>query len=90
MFEISDLIIFITVRKVFKYGVFSGPYFPAFGLNTEYLSVFRPNAPRWLPQSIIFLKVNCQSQITAPRPINEMFFYPSHTETLILVILVFW
>ena len=22
-------------RKVSKYGVFSGPYFPAFGLNTE-------------------------------------------------------
>ena len=24
-----------TAWKVFKYGVFSGPYFPAFGLNTE-------------------------------------------------------
>ena len=24
-----------TVRKVSKYGVFSGSYFPAFGLNTE-------------------------------------------------------
>ena len=24
-----------TVWKVCKYGVFSGPYFPAFGLNTE-------------------------------------------------------
>ena len=24
-----------TARKVFKYGVISGPYFPAFGLNTE-------------------------------------------------------
>ena len=24
-----------TLRKVFKYGVFSGPYFPLFGLNTE-------------------------------------------------------
>ena len=23
-----------TVWKVSKYGVFSGPYFPAFGLNT--------------------------------------------------------
>ena len=28
-----------TAWKVSKYGVFSGPYFPAFGLNT-YLSVF--------------------------------------------------
>ena len=25
----------LTARKVSKYGVFSGPYFPAFGLNTE-------------------------------------------------------
>ena len=25
----------IIVRKVSKYGVFSGPHFPAFGLNTE-------------------------------------------------------
>ena len=25
----------ITVWNVSKYGVFSGPYFPAFGLNTE-------------------------------------------------------
>ena len=24
-----------TVQNVSKYGVFSGPYFPAFGLNTE-------------------------------------------------------
>ena len=24
-----------TAWKVSKYGVFSGPYFPAFGLNTE-------------------------------------------------------
>ena len=24
-----------TVWKVSKYGVFSGPYFPTFGLNTE-------------------------------------------------------
>ena len=24
-----------TARKVSKYGVFSGPYFPVFGPNTE-------------------------------------------------------
>ena len=24
----------ITARKMSKYGVFSGPYFPVFGLNT--------------------------------------------------------
>ena len=27
--------IYYTAWKVSKYGVFSGPYFPAFGLNTE-------------------------------------------------------
>ena len=29
----------ITTWKVSKYGVFSGPYFPIFGLNTEIYSV---------------------------------------------------
>ena len=28
------LLITSTAGKVFKYGVFSGPYFPVFGLNT--------------------------------------------------------
>ena len=29
-----------TARKVSKYGVISGPYFPIFGLNTEICGVF--------------------------------------------------
>ena len=29
---------------------FSGPYFPAFGLNTEYLPVFSPNAGKYGPE----------------------------------------
>ena len=29
----------ITAREVSKYGVFSGPYLPVFGLNTETFSV---------------------------------------------------
>ena len=29
----------ITAGKVSKYGVFSGPYFPVFGMNTETYSV---------------------------------------------------
>ena len=33
-----------TARKMTKYGCFSGPYFPAFGLNTERYGVFSPNA----------------------------------------------
>ena len=34
---------------------FSGPYFPAFGLNTEryeYLSIFRPNAGKYKPEKL--------------------------------------
>ena len=30
-----ECVFILTVWKVSKYGVFSGPYFPAFGLNTE-------------------------------------------------------
>ena len=34
-YNLSNFLDFtITVRKVFKYGVFSGPYFLVFGLNT--------------------------------------------------------
>ena len=37
-----------TAWKLIKYGVFSGPYFPAFGLNTErYLSLFSPNVGKY-------------------------------------------
>ena len=41
--DLCKLGIFVlnTVRKVSKYGVFSGPYFPAFGPNTEiYLHIW--------------------------------------------------
>ena len=31
----------ITTKKVSKYGVFSGPYFPVFGRNTEIQSEYR-------------------------------------------------
>ena len=39
----------VTVWKVSKYGVFSGLYYPAFGLNTERyaLSVLSPNAGKY-------------------------------------------
>ena len=37
-----------TLReKKSKYGLFSGSYFPAFGLNTERYSVFSPNAGKY-------------------------------------------
>ena len=45
-----------------NYGVISGPYFPSFGLNTEryglnteYLSVFSPNAGKYGPEKTPYL-----------------------------------
>ena len=43
-----------TAWKVAKYGVISGPYFPAFGLNTE-RSVFSPNAGKYEPEITPYL-----------------------------------
>ena len=44
-----------TAWKVTKYGVISGPYFPAFGLNTSYLSVSSPNVGRYGPEITPYL-----------------------------------
>ena len=45
----------VKLREVSKYGVFTGPYFPTFGLNTEgyrvSLSVFSPNTGKYEPES---------------------------------------
>ena len=49
---------YFTVWKVSTYGVFSGPYFSAFGLNRrdmEYLSVFSPNAEKYGPEKTPYL-----------------------------------
>ena len=43
---------FYTVLKVPKYGVFSGPYFPA---SFTYLSVFSPNAGKYGPEKTLYL-----------------------------------
>ena len=48
-----------------KYGGFSGPYFPVFGLNTEkygvsftpYLSVFSPNKEKYGPEKTLYLDI---------------------------------
>ena len=49
----------ILCVKVSKCGVFSGPYFPAFGLirksDTEYLSVFSSNAGKYGPGKTPYL-----------------------------------
>ena len=44
-----------TSWKVSKYGVFSGLYFPAFGLNTPYLSVFSLNVGKYGPEKTPYL-----------------------------------
>ena len=41
--------------KVSKYGVFSGPYFPAVGLNKERSGVFSPNARKYGPEKAPYL-----------------------------------
>ena len=45
----------LTAWKVSKYGVYSGPYFPAFGLNTERYFVFSPNAGKYGPEKTPYL-----------------------------------
>ena len=51
--------VFYNACKVSKYGVFSGPYFPAFGLNTEkyFVSyfVFSPNVGKYGPEKTPYL-----------------------------------
>ena len=38
-----------------RYGVLTGPYFPAFGLNTERYEVFSPNAGKYGPEKTPYL-----------------------------------
>ena len=38
-----------------KYGVFSGPYFPVFGLNTEIYGVNGPNVGKYGPEKTPYL-----------------------------------
>ena len=42
---------FYHCAKSVRIRKFSGPYFPALGLNTEYLSVFIPNAGKYGPNT---------------------------------------
>ena len=39
-----------ALSEVSKYGAFSGPCFPAFGLNMERYEVFSPNAGKYGPE----------------------------------------
>ena len=50
--ENENKIIFVDfhcMKYVFIWS-YSGPFFPAFGMNTKYLSVFSPNAGKYGPE----------------------------------------
>ena len=47
--------ILVIASKMCQYGVFSCPYFPAFGLSTEIYSVFSPNARKCGPEKTPYL-----------------------------------
>ena len=51
------MFIFICEKTHFVKSVQSGPYFPAFGLDTEryFASVFRPNAGKYGPEKTLYL-----------------------------------
>ena len=52
-FHLCDLFVLFIAQKVSKYGVFSGPYIPAFGMNTEIygvISVFSPGIGKYGPE----------------------------------------
>ena len=42
----------IALREKYPYSEFPGPYFPTFGLNTHYLSVFSPNVEKYGPEKL--------------------------------------
>ena len=74
----------ITAWKVSKYGVIAGPYFPAFGLNTERYFVFSPNAGKYGPEITPYFGtfhavkycLQCWSEIPQlSRYFFEFFFY---------------
>ena len=62
-----------TTWKVSKYGVFSGPYFPAFGLNTERY-VKRGRREKWEIVQIAFFLIifvtNCQLTLSWRRSLS--------------------
>ena len=62
---------------------FLGPYFPAFGLNTPYLSVRSPNTGKYGPQKIMYLDtfhaVCCYE--TNSQPIGNSFLMHSSPQS---------
>ena len=50
----------VTVRNVSKYGVFSGPYFPVFGLSTERYEVSLRIWDKYINSLIMFCFLFCE------------------------------
>ena len=86
----------IIVLRHFWYSLYLCPCLDQ-GLFMSYLcdpcdfihpaQVSRWDVPRWLPRSINLLKLFPWSQTMPSRPINKLFFYRGHKETLSPVIL---
>ena len=53
LYNKKKLVLIFTAWKVSKYRVFSGPYFPTFGLNME--RYFSPNAGKYEPEKTPYL-----------------------------------
>ena len=61
-----------TAWKVPKYAVFSGPYFPVVGLNTEIYSVFSSNKGKQGPEKTLYLDTFHAKQFMI---ISNQFYY---------------
>ena len=61
-----------TAWKVPKYAVFSGPYFPVVGLNTEIYSVFSSNKGKQGPEKTLYLDTFHARQFMK---ISNQFYY---------------
>ena len=48
----TKILSLVSLREKCPYSKFSGPHFPAFGLNTPYLSVFSPNPTKYGPEKL--------------------------------------
>ena len=56
----KDFKVYYAAWKVSKYGVFSGPYFPVFGLNTEIYRTEYGDLLRKSPYSVQIQKMTDQ------------------------------
>ena len=71
-----------TAWKVSKYGVISGPYFPAFGLKTgKSLSIFSPNAGKYGPEITPYLDTFHAVGALARHGLDTKFFTTNFLQT---------